>query len=141
MRYVYTDEFNKMMDSEKNKLSNDAIASMKNILNLFNIIIDDMSSKWYTTEWVDQDGYIHLIPHPEKTEITRDIRKELNTLYNSFFLQFTKPATLSKLLITLDEKYDIDIYQIAGCIMAANKTVYWYTSYIGPLVAILADCN
>lgn len=66
MRYVYTDEFNKMMDSEKNKLSNDAIASMKNILNLFNIIIDDMSSKWYTTKWVDQDGYIHLIPHPEK---------------------------------------------------------------------------
>lgn len=139
MEKMQIEYFDVLTEQEKTKIKLDAIATMKSMFETFDFYVYGAEGEWTVSCWTDPDGYVHLIPHPVSRELSVKVCDQLQHLYNTFYTS-NSPA-LSGMTMNLEELHGIDIYQLAGTLMASSFSLHWSTCYVGPLVVVLSSCK
>lgn len=139
MEKMHVEDFIGLMNEEKERMKSDAVATMKSVLEAFDFYVYGADGEWTASCWTDPDGYVHLIPHPVLRELSAGVCEHLQHLSSTFYVG--NSPKLSDMTMKLEELYDIDIYQLAGTLMASSLSLHWSTCYVGPLVVVLSSCK
>lgn len=142
MRRISHAEYVDMAQVKKDELTADVIQKMNHLIEINDLYVCDSDKGWEAIEWQDQDGWTHIIPVPvtrkDHFENFRNVKKELSELYNSLY-SFGMGAGISVLANAMEEKWGLDVYQVAGTLMAGSVSINWAKCYIGPLMALCAS--
>lgn len=140
MRKLYTTTYSELSEKERTVFTKETIDDMKEIIGINDLFVCNADDDWTTVTWNDQDGYTHIIPMPaSRVEIfeSRGVAKELYELYNSLY-SFGMLTRISALTTSFEKRWNLDVYQFAGTLMAGSLSIHWAKCYMGPLMALCA---